>query len=175
MSKLPEYKLEHVFAAPRDLVWQAWTDPQLLQQWYGPNVETIIHKFELKVGGLWLNEMKWGENSSYQKVIFEEIIAPEKLVWQHFSSTDAHWNSIANPMMPDWPHLLLTTVTFTLIEAQDTRDAKTHVCLRQIPLNATTAEINCFAKAMSNMDKGWGAGYAIIEKILIELQANEDK
>ncbi|MCH8250094.1 MAG: SRPBCC domain-containing protein [Proteobacteria bacterium] len=35
MSELPEYKLERIFEAPHELVWRAWTDPELLHRWYG--------------------------------------------------------------------------------------------------------------------------------------------
>ena len=66
MTDLPIYVLERTFAAPRALVWRTWTDPQLLSRWYGPNVETIIHRLDVKPGGLWLNEMKMGGRSSYQ-------------------------------------------------------------------------------------------------------------
>ena len=74
MSELPEYVLDRVFDAPREMVWRAWTDPELLHRWYGPGAETIIHKFDLKPGGMWLNEMKWGDNSNFQKVVFQEVI-----------------------------------------------------------------------------------------------------
>ena len=68
-------------------------------------------------------------------------------------------------MMADWPRLLLTTVTFE--EAGD----KTNVRLKQVPMEATDAEIACFAGAMAGMSKGWGGGYAIMDKLLAELQA----
>ena len=165
MSDLPEYVIDRVFDAPRELVWRAWTDPELLHRWYGPGAETIIHKFDLEPGGLWLNEMKWGGNSNYQKVVFQEVAQPERLVWHHHSSTDSDWNDVANPMMAGWPRLLLTTVTFA-----DEGD-RTKVRLTQVPLEATDAEIACFAEAMSNMDKGWGSGYAILDEILAELRA----
>jgi len=58
MTDQPKYILDREFDAPREMVWQAWTDPELLARWYGPGVETIIHKFDLKPDGLWLNEMK---------------------------------------------------------------------------------------------------------------------
>jgi len=45
------------------------------------------------------------------------------------------------------------------------------VRLSQVPLDATDAEIACFASAMAGMDKGWGSGFKIIEEILAELQA----
>ena len=164
MSEVPEYKLDRLFDAPRHLVWRAWTDPELLATWYGPNVETIIHQFDLKPGGLWLNEMKMRGNSDYSKMIFKEVTPPAKLVWHH-CSTDANWNRAANPKMPDWPKVLLTTVLFEEI------GEKTKVRLSQIPVEATDAEITCFANFMAHMDGGWGKGYAIIDDLLAKLQA----
>ncbi len=164
MSDLPEYVLDRVFDAPREMVWRAWTDPELLPRWYGPGVETIIHKFDLKPGGMWLNEMKWGEKSDLSKMVFQEIVPQEKLVWHH-SSTDADWNVITNPMMENWPRVLLTTVTF-----EDMGD-KTNVRLTMVPVDASDAEIACFAAAMAGMDSGWGKGYAILDELFRELLA----
>ena len=164
MSDLPEYVLDREFDAPRELVWKAWTDPELVSRWYGPNIETVIHAFDLEEGGTWLNEMKMGGNSMFSKMVFQEVVAPEKMVWHHHSCTDGDWNDIENPMMPGWPRLLLTTVTFT-----DNGD-KTSVRLSQVPMEASDEEIACFAQAMSNMDGGWGSGYRIIDEILAELQ-----
>lgn len=165
MSDLPEYVLDRVFDAPREMVWRAWTDPDLLSRWYGPGVETIIHKFILKPGGSWLNEMKWGDKSDRSKMVFQDIVPQEKLVWHH-SSTDANWNTITSPMMADWPRVLLTTVIF-----EDMGD-KTNVRLSQVPIDATDAEIACFAATMAGMDKGWGSGYTVMDELFAELQAN---
>jgi len=164
MSELPEYILDRVFDAPREMVWRAWTDPKLLSRWYGPGVETIIHKFDLKPGGEWLNEMKWGDKSDLSKMVFQEVVPDEKLVWHH-SSTDSDGNIIPNPMMEDWPRVLLTTVTF------EDMDSKTKVRLTMVPLDATDAEIACFAGAMAGMDNGWGKGYEIMDEMFVELQA----
>lgn len=166
MSELPEYVLDRVFDAPRELVWRAWTDPELLHRWYGPGAETIIHELDLRAGGQWLNEMRWGDKSLFQKVIFEEVTPPEKMIWRHFSSTDSDWNSVPNPMMADWPPLLLTAVVF-----EDVGE-KTNVRLTQVPIEATDAEIACFAAAMAGMDKGWSGGYAIMDEMFAELQSN---
>ena len=87
---LPTYVLERVFDAPRDLVWKAWTDPALLVRWYGPNVETVVHRHELKPGGLSLIEMRMAKGSGYQRIAFTEVAAPERLVWLH-ATTDADW------------------------------------------------------------------------------------
>jgi len=163
MSDLPTYVLERVFDAPRELVWKTWTDPELLPRWYGPRVETIIHRLELKPGGLWLVEMKWGDNSNYQRVEYTEVTPPERLVWLH-SSSDAKWNVIPSPMMADWPQMLLTTVTF------EDDAGRTRVRLTWVPHEASEAEIACFAAAMGGMDKGWGAGMTLLTELLAKLQ-----
>ena len=165
MSDIPEYVLDREFDAPRDIVWRAWTDPELISRWYGPGVETTIHQFALEPGGSWLNEMKWGENSDFSKMVFQEVIQSEKLVWHH-SSTDSEWNIITSQMMADWPRVLLTT----LVLAES--DSGTSVRLKMVPVEATDAEIACFANAMSGMDKGWGSGYSIMDEILKELSAD---
>ncbi|MBL4721887.1 MAG: SRPBCC domain-containing protein [Alphaproteobacteria bacterium] len=166
MTEQAEYTLDRVFKAPRAMVWRAWTTPELLARWYGPGVETIIHKFELKPGGEWLNEMKWGEKSDLSKAVFEDVTPEEKLVWRQ-SSTDADWNIVSNPMMPDWPRILLTTVTF-----EDKGD-ETNVRLTMIPIDATEAELACFAEAMAGMSNGWGKGYLIQDEIYAELQSDD--
>lgn len=161
---LPEFVLERRFNAPRALVWRSWTEPELLSRWYGPGVETVIHQLDVKPGGLWLNEMRMGGGSHYQRVEYTEVIAPEKLVWLH-SVSDGDWNIASNPMMPDWPRVLLTTVTF------EEADGQTDVRLIWTPHEATEAEIDCFAGAIAGLDKGWGKGMELLGELLAELQA----
>lgn len=164
MSELPTYVLERDFDAPRELVWKTWTNPELLSRWYGPNVETITHRLDLEPGGLWLVEMKWGEKSNYQRAEYTEVAAPERLVWLH-SNADAEWNVASNPMMPDWPRILLTTVSL------EDDGEKTRLRLTWVPYEASEAEIACFAAALDGMGKGWGAGMTLLEELLAELQS----
>ena len=164
MADLPTYVLERDFAAPRDLVWRAWTDPELLPRWYGPGAETVVHRLDLKPGGLCLVEMRWGDNAHVQRVEYTEVEPPERLVWLH-SASDADWNIIPNPMMADWPRVLLTTVTF------EAADEGTRMRFTWTPEAANEAEIACFATAMGGMDKGWGTGMDLIAEVLAELEA----
>ncbi|MCV0429775.1 MAG: SRPBCC domain-containing protein, partial [Roseibium sp.] len=154
---------ERRFNAPRELVWRTWTEPKLLAHWYGPGVETVIHKLDVRPGGLWLNEMKAGGGCHFQRAEYTEVVEPEKLVWLH-SVTDDAWEITSNPMMPDWPRVLLTTVTFT----QD--GDHTDVRLIWTPHEANDAEIACFAGAISGLDKGWGKGMEMLEELLADLQ-----
>jgi uncharacterized protein YndB with AHSA1/START domain len=164
MSELPSYVLERVFDAPRALLWRTWTEPDLLSRWYGPNVETITHRLDLKPGGLWLVEMKWSGKSSYQRVEYLDVSRPERLVWLQ-ANANADWNIVANSMMPDWPRLLLTVVTF-----EDDGD-RTRLRLTWTPHEATQTEIACFAAAIDRMGRGWNAGMDLLEKLLAELRA----
>ncbi len=163
MSDLPVYVLEREFDAPRTLVWRTWTEADLLAHWYGPGVETVIHELDVKPGGQWLNEMKMGERSGYQKSVYTEVSAPERLVML-MSTTDADWAPTPNPMMPDWPATLLTVVTF------EDSGGTTKMRLEWSPHEATEAEIACFAAAVENLGKGWGAGMKMLEALLLDLQ-----
>ena len=164
MSDLPTYVLERTLAAPRELVWKTWTDPDLVARWYGPNVETVVHRLDLKPGGLWLVEMRRDGGSSYQRVEYVEVTVPERLIWLH-SNADADWNIVSSQMMQDWPRILLTTVT--LEQAGDQTKSR----LTWVPHEASAAEIACFRAAIGGMDRGWAAGMELLKKLLAELQA----
>ncbi|WP_103221475.1 SRPBCC family protein [Roseibium marinum] len=163
MADLPVYVLERDFDAPRDLVWRTWTEAELLVRWYGPNVETVIHKLDVRPGGQWLNEMKMGDRSNYQRMDYIEVDAPERLVGL-MANTDAGWNIAADPMMPDWPRVLLTDVSFAETAG------KTKMRLVWSPHEASEKEIVCFAAAMDGLGKGWGMGMEMLEQLLAEMQ-----
>lgn len=97
--------------------------------------------------------------SDLSEMLFREVIPQEKLVWHH-SSTDTGWNVISNPMMADWPRVVLTTVTF------EEMGSKTRLRLVCSPFEATEAGIACFAGAIDRFGKGWQSGYAIIDEML---------
>ncbi|MBE7637661.1 SRPBCC domain-containing protein [Sneathiella sp. P13V-1] len=166
MNDLPVFSFTRDFDAPVSLVWKVWTEAEYLAKWYGPNLETVIHKFDLQPDGEWLNEMKFPNGSNFQKVIFKEIVPEQKLVWHHCSA-DENWNVTANPMMPNWPRILLTTVTFA------EKEGKTSVTLSQVPVDATPGEIECFAQMKEGMKGGWGAGYSLIDELLEEMKIGQ--
>src|SRR4051812_15991582 len=62
MENKKEVTLERVYDAPLASVWKAWTDPEMLKQWWGPNDVTIPEcKVDLKVGGTFYIVMEAGE------------------------------------------------------------------------------------------------------------------
>jgi uncharacterized protein YndB with AHSA1/START domain len=73
--------------ASQVLVYQAWTDPQHLQKWWGPaGFTNTFHIFELKVGGRWSFVMHGPEKGNYRNECeFTEIEPPRLIAWKRHS------------------------------------------------------------------------------------------
>jgi uncharacterized protein YndB with AHSA1/START domain len=78
------------FDAPRDLVFDAWTDPKHLAQWWGPNgFTTTTTSFDLRPGGVWRFVMHGPDGRDYQnRITFEEVVRPERIVYRHGGGED---------------------------------------------------------------------------------------
>jgi uncharacterized protein YndB with AHSA1/START domain len=74
-----------VFDAPRDLVFDAWTDPKHVANWWGPGGFTIaIHEMDVRPGGVWRFVMHGPDGAGYRnKITYIEIVKPERLVYNH--------------------------------------------------------------------------------------------
>jgi len=77
-----EITITRIFDAPRELVFKAWTDPDLVRQWWGPKGFTSpVARIDLRVGGEYFNCMRSPEGKDYwSKGVFREIVAPARLV-----------------------------------------------------------------------------------------------
>lgn len=61
MKNIKELTLERTFNAPVATVWKAWTDPKMLEQWWGPDNVTIpTCEVDLRVGGTFYIVMEAG-------------------------------------------------------------------------------------------------------------------
>jgi uncharacterized protein YndB with AHSA1/START domain len=83
-----EIVVSRVFDAPRELVWQAMTDPKHVVHWWGPSgFTTTIETMELRPGGVWKHVMHGPDGTDYpNKSIFKEIVKPERIVYAHSGS-----------------------------------------------------------------------------------------
>jgi uncharacterized protein YndB with AHSA1/START domain len=76
------------FAAPRALVFSAWTDPKHLAQWWGPfGFTTTTHSFDFRPGGVWRFVMH-GPDGRDSRITFEEIVPPQRIVYRHGGGDD---------------------------------------------------------------------------------------
>jgi len=74
-----------LISSPSEKVFQAWTDPSLLAQWWGPKGFTnTFHEFDLRPGGIWRFTMHGPNGEGYpNKSVFLEIVPNSKLVFEH--------------------------------------------------------------------------------------------
>ena len=84
-----EIVITRTFDAPRELVWEAWTNPKHVVNWWGPNgFSTTIEKMELRVGGVWKHVMHGPDGTDYpNKSVFTEIVKPERIKYSHGGGT----------------------------------------------------------------------------------------
>jgi uncharacterized protein YndB with AHSA1/START domain len=80
-----EIVITRLLDAPRELVWQAWTDPEQVPQWWGPRgFTTTTHKMEVKPRGVWRFVMHGPDGRDYQnKISYLDVVRPERLVYAH--------------------------------------------------------------------------------------------
>lgn len=82
-----QLSINHTFDAPIELVWEMWTQPEHLAQWWGPNgFTTTIHKMNVAQGEEWLLTMHGPDGKNYpNKSVFTEVIPFRKIVYDHFN------------------------------------------------------------------------------------------
>jgi uncharacterized protein YndB with AHSA1/START domain len=74
--------MTRVFDAPRDVVFKALTDPDLVPKWWGPRAyETIVDQAEVRPGGLWRYRSRDADgNEDAFKGVYHDVVAPERVV-----------------------------------------------------------------------------------------------
>src|SRR6266516_5481394 len=70
------------FDAPRELVFKAFTDPQLIPQWWGPrNLSTEVDKLDLRPGGQWRFIKRDAQGNEYAlHGVYHEVLAPHRII-----------------------------------------------------------------------------------------------
>ncbi|HSU29016.1 MAG TPA: SRPBCC family protein [Chitinophagaceae bacterium] len=96
-----EVVIRRLINAPRELVFDAWTDPEHVGEWYGPTGFTITtHEIDIRPGGVWRFIMHGPDGIDYPNYIkYDEVVKPERLAYSHGSSADE-------------PDLFYATITF---------------------------------------------------------------
>ena len=79
-----------VIDAPRRLVWTAWTDPEHLAKWWGPDgFSTTTCAFTFRAGGVWRFVMHGPDGRDYEnRISFDEIVEPERIRYHHGGGDD---------------------------------------------------------------------------------------
>ena len=144
-----ELVIERVFDAPLDLVYAAWTTPNQIAKWYGPEgFETTVTEFDFRPGGAWRYVMHGPDGNEYPVVgTFKEISSDRIVTIDEFTE----------PGQAEGPAgTILTTVTFEDIGGK-TKLTLTH--LHQSVENARRFE------EMGAMH-GWASSFSRLNEVL---------
>jgi uncharacterized protein YndB with AHSA1/START domain len=129
-----EIVITRVLNATRELVWQAWTDPQHVEQWWGPrHFSTKVVQQDLRPGGVWRYVMRGPDGSEHPIGGVVREIVPE----QRHAVTAEFGKDFKHPTVSDLPgDIVMTTVLEDLghqtrltltIEHQSSEDRRKHL------------------------------------------------
>lgn len=158
--------IERIFDAPRQKVWQAWTDPEVAMKWWGPEGFTAPSiKIDLRVGGMYIFAMHGPKDSQWDKDmysagIFKEIVLDEKLVLtDYFSDKDGNKIKPSDEGMDaSFPDEMTVTVLF-----EEQEDGKTRLTIHY-PKPETEDQLQAMLK--SGMKEGWNSSLDKMEHAL---------
>ncbi|SEE87722.1 SRPBCC family protein [Jiangella alba] len=85
-----EIVISRVIEAPRELVFEAFTEVRHLSRWWGPaGFSTTTRAFEFRVGGEWRFVMHGPDGTDYAEWIsWTSITPPERIEFRHGESRD---------------------------------------------------------------------------------------
>lgn len=138
------------FNAPRQLVFDAWTKPELLRRWFGKfnGWALTVCEVDLRVGGSWRFVMRRPDGQEMgMSGVYREIVSPERIVSSE-RFDEAWYSGEAYNILSFVEQKGVTTLTTTAVyDSQQTRDAV----------------------LKSGMEKGVAAGYDEMAQVLAEL------
>jgi uncharacterized protein YndB with AHSA1/START domain len=74
-------RIERTFDAPRDQVWRAWTEPDLIAQWWGRGRKTVVEQMEVRKGGHWRFVVDGKSGTQGFRGRYREVTPPTRFVW----------------------------------------------------------------------------------------------
>lgn len=154
MSKDHPIIVKRTFKAPRQLVWDVWTKPEHIANWWGPaGITTEVEQMDLRTGGKWKYVMTGPDGTKYPVTgIFQEVKPIEKYV--STDDFDDEYKDNAHGM--DIPKILLVTTVF-----EDLGD-ETAVT---ITFTHPTEEDKAKHEKMG-VDHGWNSSFEKLDKYL---------
>ena len=157
----PPFVISRHLKAPRQLVWDVYTQAEHLLHWFGPKGVSMSHSaMDFRVGGTYhYSQALEGGGALWGLWTFREIQAPEKIVLlQHFS--DAQGGIARNPWNASWPLQTLSTTTFA------EQDGGTLLAIQWEPYEASEPEQATFLAGHSSMNPGWSSVLDRLEEYL---------
>lgn len=152
MTAPKEVTLTRIFNAPREMVYQAWTDPEQVAKWWGPHWFSIpFCELDVRPGGAMMIHMQGPDGEIYPDIgEYVDVAEGKRLVFisRAFEDGEGGYHLEAQ-----------TTVTF-----EDQDDGKTRLTLRSVVLKATPEAQG----ALAGMEQGWSESLEKLAALLGE-------
>ena len=139
-----EVRIERIFDAPRARVWEAYTRPELVAQWWGRGHRLDVVRMEVERGGHWRYVEHTDQGPHGFEGRYREVKAPERLV------TTFEWDG-----MPG--HVSISTTTF-----EDLGDGRTKIVV--VAQFFTVEERDGMLR--SGMEHGLNDSYLALDRLL---------
>jgi uncharacterized protein YndB with AHSA1/START domain len=148
-----EVNISRILNAPRELVWKAWTETKLMEQWWGPRGFTSSGaKMDVRPGGVFEICMDHPQfPNHWSKGVFTEVIKPSKLVFTSKAFID------------DSGEAKLETINTIILEEQN---GKTKFSLHAVVLKAAPG----MEFALNGMNQGWNETIDKLEELLSKIK-----
>lgn len=145
-----EIHVARIFDAPRERVWQAYTDPALIAQWWGRGNKLVIERMEVKRGGHW----RFVEHAVSGVHGFEgryrEVTPPERLVQTFEWDGMPGYVAVETMTLDDLGHGRTKLVITTLFHTKEERDGM----------------------LSSDMEEGMNQSFAALDRLLAGMEGD---
>ena len=150
-GKSQDFVIARVFDAPRERLWEVFTQAEHLKEWWSPTGFTMIAaNIDLRPGGVFHCGLRAVDGyKMWGKFVYREIVPPERLVFVNSFSNPAG-GVTRHPIVPTWPMETLITVTF-----DEEPGGKSKLNVRWAAHNANEVEQKTFDASHVGMKATW--------------------
>ena len=122
--------ISRTFAAPREKVYAAWTEPEHLKQWWGPEgVTAPVVEIDLRLGGRYRTCMRTLEGDRWVGGVYTEVTPPERLVftwkWEDDHAADSP-DTLVTVEFRDLGDMTEVSLTHERFGSAESRDLHRH-------------------------------------------------
>jgi uncharacterized glyoxalase superfamily protein PhnB/uncharacterized protein YndB with AHSA1/START domain len=159
-TQTAELRLTHELNAPKEMVFNAFSSAEALNEWWGPvESKNSVVSFDFHEGGIFHYKMEGRDKTSYGRFVFGKIQPPDLLEFTT-SFTDEHANIVKAPFDLQLPQEIFNRLTF------DEQDGKTILSLFARPVHATAEEQDVFNSINADMQRGYASTFGQLELYL---------
>jgi len=148
------FVITRLFDAPRRLVWEAWSEAEQMQRWWGPKgcrIEVVT--FEFRPGGFFHYAMRFPKGPQmWGRFLFRDIAPQERILWLNSFSNEGCGITRA-PFDMAIPLEILNDVAFT------EKAGRTTVTLHARPHGAAANEVKVFEGMFASLNQGYGGTF----------------